>query len=99
MSKKEQTLFLDLNVTFGDGKFTTYLHFKRAYKHQHLHYTSLDPNHTRRSMLYSQALRFSRICFYKNGFEKHRGGIKSRFGVRSYPDKLVKSELGKTIFF
>lgn len=94
MSKKEQTLFLDLNVTFGDGKFIW-----RAYKHQHLHYTSLHPNHTRRSMLYSQALRFSRICFYKNGFEKHRGGIKSRFGVRSYPDKLVKSELGKTIFF
>ena len=89
---------MDLNVSFCDGKLTADLHVKPADRNQYLHYTSVHPNHTKRSIVYSQALRLSRICSYKNGFEIHLKEMKSWFWVRGYPDNLVKKELVKVCF-
>ena len=74
---KEHISFLDLKVSFCEGKLTRDLHVKRNDRHQYLHYTSAHPNHTKRSIVYSQALRLSRICSYKNDFEKYLEEMKS----------------------
>ena len=95
---KEHISFLDLKVNFCDGKLKTDLHVKPSDRHQYLHYTSAHPNHTKRSIVYSQELRFSKICSYKNNFEKHLEEMKSWFGIRGYPDNLVKSEMSKECF-
>ena len=95
---KEHISFLDFKVSFCDGKLTTDMHVKPTDRHQYLHYTSAHPNHTKRSIVYSQALRFSRICSYKNAFEKHLEEMKSWFRVRGYPDNLVKKVMGKVCF-
>ena len=92
---KEHISFLNLNVSFCDGKLTTDLHIKPTDRHQSLHWTSAHPNHTKQSIVYSQALRLSRICSYKNDFEIHLEEMKSLFQVRGYPENLVKDEMGK----
>ena len=98
MSLIKNTSFLDLKVSLCDGKLTTDLHVKPTDRHQYLHYTLAHPNHTKQSIVYNQTLRLSRICFYKNDFEKHLEEIKSWFRVRGYPDNLMKKEMGKVCF-
>lgn len=56
--------FLDVSITMdGRGIITTDLHVKPTDTYQYLLATSCHPNHTKRSMPYSQALRILRICF------------------------------------
>ena len=95
---KEQISFLDLNVGFCVGKLATDLHVKPTDRQQYLHYTSVHPNHTKGSIIYSQELRLSRICSHKNDFEKHQEEMRSWFRIRGYPDNLVKDEMGKVCF-
>ena len=40
-------------------------------------------------------MRLSKICSYKNDFEKHIEEMKSCFRFRGYPDNLIKKEMGK----
>ena len=73
--------------------------FKPTDRHQYLHHTSVHPNHAKQSIVYSQALRLSRICSYKNDFEKHLDEIKELFRDWGYPDNLVKVEISKVCFY
>ena len=97
-SNKENITFLDLNVSLSGSKLTTDLHTKSTDKHQYLHYTSAHSAHTKRSIIYSQALRMSRICSYKNDFEKHLVDMKSWFQARGYPSDLIQKETNKVKF-
>ena len=60
-----------------------------------MHYTSAHPAHTKRSIIYSQALRVSRVCSYKTDFEKHLVDLKLWFQARGYPSDLVQKETNK----
>ena len=48
--------FLDLTVKLNEGKISTDLYIKSTDRHQYLHFTSSHPNHTKRSIVYSQGL-------------------------------------------
>ena len=98
MSLIKNTSFLDLKVSVCDDKLTTDLHVKPTDRHLYLHYTLEHPNHTKWSFKYSQTLRISKICSYKNDFEKHLEQMKSWFWVRGYPDNLMKKEVGNVCF-
>ena len=78
---KVHILFMDLNASFCNGKLTTDLYVKPTDQHQYLHYTSAYLNHTKRSIVYGQALRLSRICSYKNNFEKDLDETKYASGL------------------
>ena len=54
-TSKENITFLDLDVSLSGNKLTTDLYTKSTDKHQYLHYTSAHPDHTKRSIIYSQA--------------------------------------------
>ena len=82
---KESIPFLDLKVSLSGGQLTTDLHIKSTDKHQYLHYTSAHPDHTKRSIDFSQALRVSRICYNKTYFGRHWDDMKSWLQTRSYP--------------
>ena len=95
---KESLPFLDLTIKLLAGKIKTDLYIKEADKHQYLHYSSSHPNHTKRSIVFSQALRMKRICSEEEDFKTHIGEMKSWFQKRAYPDKFTDKELGKVRF-
>ena len=92
-SSKTSIPFLDLKVSLSNGYLSTDLHIKSTDRYQFLHYTSSHPDHTKRSIIYSQALRISRICANKSDFLKHLESMKSWFEVRGYPKKLIEQEI------
>ena len=67
-------------------------------RHQYLHYTSSHPEHTKKSVIYGQALRLNRICSEEKDFEKHICEMKSWFSQRGYPQKLIETETSKVKF-
>ena len=75
-TNKEDIAFLDLKVKLLDSKISTYLFVKSTDRHQFLHYTSSHPEHTKRSIVFSQALRVSRMCSYEFDFVRHLGNMK-----------------------
>ena len=90
--------FLDLDVQLSGGEHITNLHIKPTDRHQYLHFTSSYPNHTKRSIIYSQALRVSRICSRECDFRKHISEMKTWFLRRGYSKNLVESEIKKVKF-
>ena len=87
--------FLDLKMSLSGDQLTTDLHIKSTDKHQYLHYTSARPDHTKRSIVFSQALRARRICYNKTDFERHLDDMESWFQARGYPKRLVQKEMSK----
>ena len=78
-----------------DGKISTGLFVKSTDCHQFLHYTSSHPKHTKRSIVFSKALRVSRICSYESDFVRHYGNMKSWFLKTGCPPDLVEGETKK----
>ena len=97
-SSKESIPFLDLSVSLSNGTLSTDLYIKSTDRHQFLHYTSSHPDHTKRSIIYSQALRISRICSNNSDFVKHLENMKSWFELRGYPKKMIEQETKKVKF-
>ena len=63
---EENVTFLDLNVKLSNGSISTGLHIKPTDRHQYLHFSSAHPDHTKSSIIYSQALRVSRVCSFED---------------------------------
>ena len=98
-SSKTSIPFLDVKVSLSNGYLSTDLHIKYTDSHPFLHYTSSHPDHTKRSFIYSQALRISRTCANKSDFLKHLESMKFWFEVRGHPNKLIEQEIEKVKFF
>ena len=95
---KEHIPFLDLNVSLAEGKLFFDLYIKSTDCHQYLHYTSSHPEHTKRSIVYSQTLRISKICSLEKDFQNHSSQLRHWFFQRGYPEKIVDTEMKKVKF-
>ena len=84
-----------INVRLSNGKILTDFYVKNRDMQQFLNYTSSHLDHTKRSIVFSQALRFSRICSEKSDFLKHLEKMKSRFLFREYHKDLIEVEMKK----
>ena len=71
--------FLDLDVQLSRSELTTNLHRKPTDRHQYLHFTSSHPNYTKRSIVYSQALRVNMISSRKCDFRTRISEMKTWF--------------------
>ena len=67
-------------------------------RYQYLHFTSSHPTHTKRSIVYIQALRVKRTCSEEEGFLKNVREMKIWFLERGYPENIVDQQLGKVDF-
>ena len=74
---KESIHFLDLNVKLSDGIISTDLYAKPTGRHQFLLYTSSHPEHIKRCIVFSQALRAGMTCSKKSDFLRHLEKMKS----------------------
>ena len=68
----ENIPFLDLKVGLKDGKTTTDLHVKPTDHQQYLYFSSAHPNHTKRSVVFRQTLRTSRLRSNESDFERRK---------------------------
>ena len=93
-SEKSVT-FLDLNFNLSNGSITTDLHIKSTDRHLHLHFSSAHPDHTKRSIIYSQALRISKVCSFEEDFKRHTTRMKSWFLNRGSPNWLINKQMEK----
>ena len=81
--------FLDLKVSLTKCKLSTDLHIKPTDCHQYLHYSSGHPEHTKRSIVYSQLLCVSRICSRENDFNQHKSNMKIRYGFKNEATRKI----------
>ena len=58
---------------------------------QHVPYTS------KKSIVYSQGIRIKRLCSSSLAFEKHLESIRSWFGKRGYPKKIVYNQVRRVV--
>ena len=65
---------------------------------QYLDYSLSHPNHIKRSIVYSQSLRYRRLCSFESDFLKNCSKIKSWFLKRSYPENMIDKEMKKVKF-
>ena len=61
-------------------------------------YLSAHPSHTKRSIVFSQNLRISRLCSYEENFIKYKANIKSWFLKREYPENIISADIDKVKF-
>ena len=54
--------FLDVIIDLGGGDISTKTYTKSTDTHEFLSYNSFHPTHIKQSIIYSQILRFKRIC-------------------------------------
>ena len=90
--------FFDHKVILSNDKSITSLSSKPTDCHQYLHYGSCHPEHTKRSIVYSQALRIKRVCSQESDFNEHSLNLTSWFLKRSYPEKIINTEMSKVKF-
>ena len=88
-SSEESLPSFNIKVKLSKGKMSIDLYVKDTDRHQRLHYTSSHSNHTKRSIVYSQASRIKRICCEEKDFEQHIHEMRSWFKKRAYPNKIL----------
>ena len=98
MSPVKKNAFLDCKVNLFEKKLATDLYVKPTDTHQYLDYTSSHPEHTKKSIVYSQTLRLRRICSFETDFLKRKNEMKSRFLKTGYPKRLTDNEMKKVTF-
>ena len=94
-SNKECINFLDLKVSLLNNKLSTDLYIKPTDRHQYLHYSSSHPDHTKKSIVYSQTLRLNRVCSVEADFVRRQKEMKSWFLKRGYPENIINKRNGK----
>ncbi|XP_074809758.1 uncharacterized protein LOC141987846 [Natator depressus] len=87
--------FLDTTVLISDCHINTTLYRKPTDRYTYLHASSFHPDHTIRSTVYSQALRYNRICSNPSDRDKHRQDLYQAFLQVQYPPAEVKKQIDR----
>ena len=72
-------------IKIEKGRIITHLYCKSTDGHQYLHYDLGHADHIKTSVIFSQTLRFKRICFEKNDLNVRVEDLKTGFRKRRYP--------------
>ena len=90
--------FLDVQVSISEnGDVTTDLYTKPTDTHQYLHIDSCHPNHTKRAIPYSQALRILRICSDLDTAKMRCEELTDNLSRRGYGRKTVRQQVERAI--
>ena len=87
--------FLDVNVFVDNGNITTDLYTKATDKHQYLLHSSCHPQHTKRAIPFSLALRLRRICSCEETFMQRSNELKSYLNKRGYNLSFLNQEVAR----
>ncbi|XP_074828142.1 uncharacterized protein LOC141998984 [Natator depressus] len=87
--------FLDTTMLINDGHINTTLYQKPTDRYSYLHASSFHPDHTTRSIVYSQALRYNRICSNPSDRDRHLQDLYQAFLQLQYPPVEVKKQIDR----
>ena len=90
---REQIDFLEVEIIQEDNRLLTDVFVKYTNTHQYLHATSCHVYHSKKSIPYSQALRFNRICSKNQLFHKRCNDVEVWLKNRGYDEKLVRQPI------
>ncbi|XP_059571208.1 uncharacterized protein LOC132244181 [Alligator mississippiensis] len=79
--------FLDTMISIQKGKIQTTVYKKPTDQHTYLHRTSNHPKHTKKSVIYSQALRSHRICTEEHTRDRHLTNLKMAFTQQGHSSR------------
>ena len=88
--------FLDTTVKIHDGHLHTTLYKKSTGRRTYWHASSFHPDHTLRSIVYSQALRCNRICSTTVERDKHHNYLHQVFTNLGYRSRIVNEQINRT---
>ena len=91
----QQVHFLDTTVQLHNGRINTTLYRKPTDRYSYLHASSYHPKHTTRSIVYSQALRYNRICSNALDQDSHLRDLQQAFLGLQYPPNEVKKQINR----
>ena len=83
--------FLDVMVSVKDGSIETDLYTKRTDKHQYLLVSSCHPQHTKRAIPLSLALRLRRICSNPDNYKLRTNELIDYLANRGYDKTFLKT--------
>ena len=90
--------FLDVTVYIDeDNAIQTNIHQKDTDKHLLLHYKSMHPAHTKRGIIYSQALRYKRLISQEHILIQELKKLKGILIARDYPIPLIDEQINKAM--
>ena len=87
--------FLDVIIKINNGIISTRLYKKTTDNHRYLNYTSCHPMHIKNSIIFSQLLRYKRICSDRKDFIKHSKELVTHFLHIGYPIKAILNQWDK----
>ena len=70
-SSKKDIAFLDLDVALYNGRLEITVHVTPTNGDQYLHYSCSQPEHTKRSIVFSRTILVSKICSCEKDFQDH----------------------------
>ena len=87
--------FLDILISINGSRLTTSVFYKPTDSHSYLLFSSSHPNHTKRSIPFSQFLRLRRICSEDEDFQTKSLEMRNFFVQRGYPTFLLDTAFSK----
>jgi hypothetical protein len=88
-------VFLDLEIFLEDGILKTDLHIKPTNKQLYLDFKSNHPDHCKKGIPYSQALRVVEKCSEESDRDGQLENLKTKFEQRNYPSDLIENQFRK----
>ncbi len=87
--------FLDILISINGNRLVTSVFYKPTDSHSYLLYSSSHPNHTKRSIPFSQFLRLHRLCSEDEDFHAKSLEMRDFFVQRGYPTSLLDTAFSK----
>ena len=89
--------FLDTKVFKVNNKRQTKVYLKPTDTQGYLHNKSKDPNAPKKSIAYSQALRFNKICYNRSDFHNNCNWLLSTLTKRGYNKTDTTTQISRAI--
>ena len=91
----QEVNFLDTTVYVKNGTLHTKLYVKPTDKKKYLHFTSSHPRHIKKSIPFSQALRYRRIIDEESILKTEIDKLKHKFIRRDYPPDQINQQIDR----
>ena len=96
-NSKTEINFLDTTVFKVDNKLRTKLYVKPTDRQSYLHSKSECPNSTKKSIAYSQALRFNKICYNRSNLHNNCKRLLNTLTERGYNKTDTTTQISRAI--